>query len=257
MNNNPIIDNRNELLRAKTLIEESQKLISNPQGFEKNIKEASEILSTLQTEQIYLKDTQELLMKIEALKKEMYDIQTVDLTKKKSIISLNPSDISPIQLYEYNKKYTLYGKRSAYIEVVPGNPSPSIKKYQSTEDVLSVDTTEDGTPVLLTDSNRIITLRKNEFTYASVTGQDGWEEADIIKTFNGNIYLINTKDGNIWKHRPGMNGYSQKSPVFEGTKPGILDIAIDGGFYIVRYDGKIERLISGKGEFPIVLNKIP
>lgn len=62
-----------------------------------------------------MKDTQDLLQRIEAMKKEMYDIQTIDLSKKQNIIPFNPVDISPIAVYEANKKLNLLGKNGAIL----------------------------------------------------------------------------------------------------------------------------------------------
>jgi hypothetical protein len=41
-------------------------------------------------------DTQELLSRIASMKKEVYDIQTVDMTQMTSIIPFNPTDINPL-----------------------------------------------------------------------------------------------------------------------------------------------------------------
>ena len=89
-------DSKNQLLRAKTLVEESQKLSSNPDAFDHSIEEAVVILSDLKKKDLYLKETDALFSRIEAMKKEIYDIQTVDLKSRKSIIAFNPIDISPL-----------------------------------------------------------------------------------------------------------------------------------------------------------------
>ena len=75
-------DAKNQIIEAKTLIESSQKLTTNPILFDQTIDKAETILSALETKQLYIKDIQDLRNKIEAMKKEIYDIQTVDLSEK-------------------------------------------------------------------------------------------------------------------------------------------------------------------------------
>jgi len=48
--------------------------------------------------------------RIEAMKKEVNDIQTINLSKYQSVIQFNPLDISPLGVFEYNKKITVIGK---------------------------------------------------------------------------------------------------------------------------------------------------
>lgn len=96
VSNNPSVDTKNQIIQAKTLIEESQKLTSNSEAFNNNIKQAEDILFKIRDKQEYMKDTQQLLQRIEAMKKEMYDIQTVDLTKHTSIIPFDSTQFSPL-----------------------------------------------------------------------------------------------------------------------------------------------------------------
>ena len=97
------------------MIIQSQKLTNNKQAFNTNIKEAEEILFKLRNEKVHMADTQELLSRIEVMKKEVNDIQTVDIKGDTSIIKFNPSDISPLGIYELNKKLTLIGKEGAIL----------------------------------------------------------------------------------------------------------------------------------------------
>ncbi len=255
----PQSDIKSQILAAQTLIESSQKLTSNSQAFNANIKEAENILFKIRDKQEYLKDTQELLQRIEAMKKEMYDIQSIDLKKKESIIKFNPIDISPIWLFEYGKKLNLIGKNSSILWYIRWNPLTPISPYPPWEEALSVDITEDGNFYFLTKNNRVLSTKRNEITYVNVTGQDTWENATKLRSFNNNIYLIDELWGQIFKHKPGLNGFSQKSEVLPKSLSGILDVGIDGGFYIVTDEPKIVRIISKEWstESGIMLNKIP
>lgn len=255
----PQSDAKNQILRAQTLIESSQKLTSNSQAFNSNIKEAENILFKIRDQQEYIRDTQELLQRIEAMKKEMYDIQSIDLKKKESIIKFNPEDISPLWLFEYGKKLNLIGKTSSILGYIPWNPLTALTSYPPGEEVQSVDMTEDGNFYFLTKNNRVLSNKQNEITYVSVTGQDTWENANTLHSFNNNIYLVDRTSGQVLKHRPGLNGFSQKSEVLPKSLSGILDVGIDGWFYIVTDEPKIMRIVSKDGytQNGITLNKIP
>lgn len=116
---------------------------------------------------------------------------------------------------------------------------------------------DDGSIFISTKNNRILTARQNDFTYVTVTGQDTWETSERIKVFNSNIYLVNTTEGQIYKHRPGVNGFSQKSNTLTNPIPNMLDIGIDGGFYALSSDGKVHRILPNKNPTTIILNKVP
>ena len=117
---------------------------------------------------------------------------------------------------------------------------------------------DNGSIYMLTVQNHILAPRRNEFAYINVTGQDSWEEAMSINTFNGNIYLLNTNKNQIQRHKPGINGFSQASSLLDKDQPGIFDISIDGGVYLYMDDSRIQRY-TGNREIltPIILNKIP
>jgi hypothetical protein len=60
------------------------------------IAEAEKILFDLRKGEKHIIDTQELLERITAMKKEAYDIQEVDMTHLVSIIPINPLEINPV-----------------------------------------------------------------------------------------------------------------------------------------------------------------
>ncbi|MBC7504096.1 hypothetical protein H7169_03920 [Candidatus Gracilibacteria bacterium] len=255
---NTTSDSKNLLIQAKILIDDGQKLTSNPTAFSAKMKEAEKILFDLRKEQSHVLDTQELLGRITSMKKEVYDIQEIDMTNLTSVIPFNSLDITPIGVFEKDKKLTLVGEKGAIMNYVTGDKIIKVTPYPSSETVKSFDIGEDGSIYLLTDKNSVLSPRRDDFARINVTGQNGWEDALSIKTFNGNIYLLETSKNQIQRHKPGVNGFSQKSSLLSKIQPGIFDISIDGGIYIYMDDGKILRYIGDKDTLSsIVLNKIP
>lgn len=253
-------DAKNQIIEANTLIESSQKLVSNPAAFDKSIKDAEKILTDLDSKQLYTKDVQDLRNKIEAMKQEIYDIKSVDLTHKTTLVPFESwGGNIPVNVYEHQKKLTIIWTQWAITDYAIGDPTPKLKPYPSGEAAKDSTILEDGNFYILTESNHVIASRKSaEISYINVNGQDWWEKADGIGTFNGNIYLWTKKDGQIYKHKPGLNGFSAKSSILSAPNPEILDVGIDGGFYIIKNDQKIIRLIASNGsQTGMLLNKIP
>ena len=255
---NTTTDNKNELVKAKILVDDSQKLTNNPALFNSKIGEAEKILFELRKDQVHMLDTQNLLSRITVMKKEVYDIQTIDLTNMISLIPFNPVDISPLGVIEKDKKLILIWENGAINNYIPGDKTIKIVQYPGGEQVRSFDMGEDGSIYLLTNQNHILSPRRDEFAYVNVTGQNSWENALSIKTFNGNIYLLDSSKTQILRHKPGVNGFSQKSSLLEKPQSAIFDISIDGGVYFYMDDGKILRYTGDATSLtPIILNKIP
>jgi hypothetical protein len=57
-----------------------------------------------------MSDTESLLARIDAMKREINDVQTVDLTKMPSLVPFKSEEISPIGCYETDKKIQIIGK---------------------------------------------------------------------------------------------------------------------------------------------------
>ncbi len=92
-------------------MDDGQKLASNPIAFSAKIAEAEKILFDLRKEQAHTVDTQDLLSRISTMKKEVYDIQSIDMSHLTSIIPFNPLEITPVGIIEKDKKLTLIGEK--------------------------------------------------------------------------------------------------------------------------------------------------
>lgn len=251
-------DSKNLLIQAKILIDDGQKLANNPTAFNTKIAEAEKILFDLRKEQTHMVDTQELLSRIASMKKEVYDIQSIDITNLNSIIPFNPLEISPVGVVEKDKKLILIGEGWAILNYVTGDKTIKTITYPGWEKVKSFDLGEDGSLYILTTQNHILSPRRDEFAYVNVTWQNSWEDALSLKTFNGNIYLLDSAKNQIQRHKPGVNGFSQKAALIGKAQPGIFDISIDGGVYLYIEDGRILRYTGDKDNLSsITLNKIP
>lgn len=250
---------KEQIKQAQTLIEESSKLSNNATAFENNINEAEKILFELRNEEKYQWDIKILQWRIDALKKEMYDIQTISLSEKTSIIP-NLENFIPKITFEHNNKLTIIGDNWIISDYVRWMEAKIIK-YPNNDNITFATINENWTPFISTTTGKIITKQQNNLKYSLVNGSENWESSNRLKSFNGNLYSINTDWTQIYKYKSSANGFSSKTNVLPTISPSkILDIAIDGGFYIINAEGKIWRYLSTKpAEWinSLVLNGIP
>lgn len=73
--------------------------------------------------------------------------------------------------------------------------------------------------------------------------------ASAIAGFGGNLYLLDTIEGQVWRHKPQGEGYgSTRENYFD--KPldlsKAIDMAIDGNVYLLQSDGNIRKFFGGQ-----------
>ncbi|PID83968.1 hypothetical protein CSB09_03570 [Candidatus Gracilibacteria bacterium] len=248
-----------QIQQAQTLVNESRTLTNNQEAFEKKINEAQEILLELRRENMQTKEVQKLETTIDILKKETYDIQTIDLTQANSLVETE-NVLEPIGVVEKDKKLTIIGKRKLILDVVRDSGLPEVIEYPQGNEARYFAVNDAGKIYITTDTNRVLSPAGKSVNYVNVTGQNGWSFLGPVSTYYSNIYFVSPNADQILKHKPGVNNkFSQKENSLPNTLPGIIDIGIDGGFYILMESGKINRYVSTnkKGITPLTLNKIP
>lgn len=255
----PERDSKSQLIKAQELIDNSQKIINNPVAFNKTIEEAEAILFELRDKRVYMTDTQSLLSRIEAMKKEVNDVQTIDVSKLNSIMSVWESGISPIGVYEYDKKLNLIGKNWALLGFARGGSLPTVKSYPTGATAKDFDSTEDGGFFILTEEGKIMSQRGTEISYVTTSGKNEWQASTIVGTFNGNLYLAGSGNKILNRYKPGINGFSTASTIIWDSGESIVDIGIDGGIYVLLQNGKVIRYIgwSTTGQKSLNINKVP
>ncbi len=79
---------------------------------------------------------------------------------------------------------------------------------------------------------------------------EDWEPSSaLISTFAGNLYVLDRKNGQIWRYSGIQLGFSQKQVwLAEGIKPDFsqaLAMAIDGSVWVLQPNGRIEKYTRG------------
>jgi hypothetical protein len=254
---------KTKLIQVRVLLEKAGKDIGNKDAFDSNIKQAEGILFALRedNQEYLLEDRKKLLDQISVLKKQYNGVESFELSTQTAEITFPKQDFAIGHIFEISKKLYLVGKNSLIAGYIKGGEVKSYP-YPDGEELLRAEATSDGFIYILTKSYRIIQFYKGEFSYVNVEGQKTWETAANIKAFNGNLYLLAPQGNQIFKHKPGVNGFSARSGMLEESEMknvNILDFAIDGGFYLLKNDLSLDKVFTTPtySRRSIVLNKLP
>ena len=258
-------DNYNKLIEAQNIIETASKSIANKEVFSSSITKAKKLVEEVKASNQLVKETQDLDLRISTIEKQFNGIETIEIEKKKADIVLNPTEANLVEIFEYNKKLYVVWKdwiMGPYaLWNTEWNNAIKIQKYPDSEEAIDAAIMQNGNIYILTKTNRILAYKKWEFSYINIIWQDAWENAIGMKTFNENMYLISGDKTQIYRHKPSINWFSQKNPVIENGAKNytVLDIGIDGAFYVLKNDLMVEKIItSPKNESKwLKINGIP
>lgn len=236
---------KNKLIEAQFIIEKSSKDMGNREVFAANIKKAEDIIFEVRKKEIFLNDVKKLLGDISALKKQMNGVETFDPKTSPSEYLFEKSDFQANGVFEISKKLYFVGKTSLIGPYVKGGDVKTYP-YPDGEEAISSDASPDGYVYIFTKTGRLLRFYKGEYNYITVEGQKTWEKGRTIKFFNSNLYVLAEDGKQIYKHKPGVNGFASKTEVLDtaDTKQPILSFAIDGGFYILKDDLTIDKIFG-------------
>ena len=98
-------------------------------------------------------------------------------------------------------------------------------------------------------------------TRLPVGGKDKLGSPQLVKSFGGNLYVVDTKNGQIWRYRPGDKGFEgQPEPYFAANTKvdltGVQSIDIDGNVWLLFADGRLLKFYGGEQK-PFELKGLP
>ncbi|MDD5197502.1 MAG: hypothetical protein PHN60_01440 [Candidatus Gracilibacteria bacterium] len=237
---------KNKLIEAQLIIEKSNKDMGNREVFNANIKKAEDIIFEVRKKQVFLNDVKKLLSDISILKKQINGVESFDPKTSPSEYLFEGNDFQVNGIFELSKKLYFVGKSSLIGPYVKGG---EVQKYAypDGEEAISSDISSDGYIYIFTKTDRLLRFYKGEFSYVNVEGQKTWEKGRVIKFFNSNLYILAEDGKQLYKHKPGINGFASKTDVFEAADTKnhtILTFGIDGGFYILKEDLTIDKIFG-------------
>jgi hypothetical protein len=94
-----------------------------------------------------------------------------------------------------------------------------------------------------------------------IAGREKWGLPQLIKSYGGNLYVVDTKAGQIWRYRPSDKGYeNQPEPYFLATTKvdlsGVQSVEIDGSVWLLFADGRLLKFFGGE-QRPFELKGLP
>lgn len=88
-------------------------------------------------------------------------------------------------------------------------------------------------------------------TRIPVAGREKLGLPQLIKSYGGNLYVVDTKAGQIWRFRPSEKGYeNQPEAYFAATTrvdlSGVQSVEIDGNVWVLFADGRLLKFFGGE-----------
>jgi hypothetical protein len=104
-------------------------------------------------------------------------------------------------------------------------------------------------------------LESRQWSAYDIQDADKWGDLRAIDGFNGNIYLLDAQNNQIYKYTATAAGYSPKAtPYFPTNAQPLLskavDMAIDGDVWILNDNGTVQRYRAGTA-IPFELEMLP
>jgi hypothetical protein len=88
-----------------------------------------------------------------------------------------------------------------------------------------------------------------ELVPLKVAGAESWAYPELVGSYYGRFYVLDSTTNKIWRYQPTVDGYSTPPDDWLQTAvdlAGVKDMAIGDSIYVVYADGKVRRLTAGQ-----------
>ena len=247
---------------AKVSVRKASESTSNKDIFELNMWKTEELVWKLEKEGLFLEDIKKIKETTAQLKKSFNGIESFEEDESQKVFALDWEKTVKI-IWVNNKMYVIWEKSISG----PIIEWKEAKKYVF--DWLWDDTFIDATNLqtniaLITKTWKVVVFSNNgNFKFSDVIGQDAWEDSNMIASYASNIYLISKEENQIYKHKKSGSSFSKWTPYLKKQDQkaigDMIDIAIDGWFYILKKDLTFVKFFSSPAYRleSLVLNKLP
>ncbi len=227
------------LKQAKQWVRKASENTSSKDIFNLNIKKTEELIEKIEKKGLFWWDLIKLREDISRIKKSVNGIESFSSDPSKKLISIKQEDT--VSIIGVNKKIYLIGKKSISWPIIAWKELQKHTFKELWEDYFVDAITVQWEISLVTNNGKVVIFSKNgDFRFSDVVWQDSWEESNMISSYNSNIYLISKKENQIYKHLKSGKSFSKGIPYLQKKDQniigGMLDIAIDWGFYILKKD---------------------
>lgn len=220
-----------ELLKqAEDVVFELKKEIDNKDKYKKSILELEESITVAKEEALKISEVK--LEEYFDFKIEEKDASGVDLFIDGNLVAVLDSNLKKVYVLDIEKK--------SIVEYV----SSSLK----------------GSKAVSIYNKEIYFLNENEGVYKFTTQNKAslilekstdWGEVSDLSIYNGNIYLLDSGENDIYRYAPSNAEYKTKTSYFKSTVASnvftMTDFDIDGSVYVL-YENKLEKYLRGVNE---------
>ena len=225
---------KQELFSAQENIRIASQNINNQDTFTINIDQASEVITVLESEKLFLSDVQVLKDRIGILQKQFNGIEAFVSNSENTMYSFGENGEEIVKIVSINSKVYVIHPESITGPIFSGQSAEKhIFQNMSDGDRFVDATVYDTDIILLTETGKVVNFAKNNFfSYTDVLDQAKWEDSPIIVSYLSNLYLLSDQENQILRHKKQGQNYaageaflSDEDSIDIGR---ILSIAIDG-----------------------------
>lgn len=242
------IQNKKNKAQAELIYDKNKKALSL-------LKEAQNLTEKLPQDLSSRKDLTSKTKLQQKVIKEMNKVKKIEKVSSSPIAEINEKNNN---LISTDNKLITFGKESDKFDVVEINSnSKTTKKHSTFPSIrLAASSKEDNSVIFQTKDNSAVKMKgdslemsKQEIFYPN----DDIDIADI-STYAGNLYVLDKKNQQIYKHTPIQEGFSKGTAWLNASTAKAVDlsnatsIAIDGNIYVLTKSGQIFKFFKGNRE---------
>lgn len=265
MENQNVLTYELKLAEAEKFKEIAYQNINSPENFNLNVKKAEDLLAEIKSENLFIDDVNKMTANINIMKKEFNGIETFSPNYAEKIYEWALADSVKI-IYKDWRTYVV-NKTSITGAIINGESTWNYA-FEAIWNDEFIDASYDDVRkriMLLTNKWRIVSYDlKGNFKYQKISWENEWPKASVLRMFRWNIYLLDEKQNQIYKHTPAWGGFAQWVSYLKDVdmknyaNNKINSIDIDGWIYMLREDLVLEKFFSNPYTIKwIRLNKLP
>lgn len=252
---------KNNIIEVRNLVRVASENIANPDVFDKNIKDAEVLITTIKEQELYLWDLAKITDDINILKKQFNKIEIFESNDNNLIQKIdwiNWVKIAKNNLIPYiiQKKWVIWPILTT--QEPKTYPFENLWNNEEFIDWFFID----NNLFLLTNTSKIVKFTKNwYFSFVNVVWQTKWEDMKKISWYSTNLYSLwidnqINKHSQTWNDFKAAEAYLKKEDLSQIWE--VLSIAIDWWFYILKKDLTVVKFFSNPYRLEsIILNKLP
>jgi len=254
-------DNTTNQNERKILMQAEDKKREGDEAQKQNHKPVAESLyqeAIKIAEPINSKESKDLIAKINVEIDKMNNISRKDAKEVLDLLFLKEPEV--LQIYTTGKDIFFVDKKSNQLYQNKDSKAPLshsagkfiVGTFQPQENLIIIEQDKEGIFEYNIDEGK---LNKAEIVF-----EGKWEGAKAIATYFTNLYLLNSDDGQIYKHEKTAAGYSKAISYVNKDKIDLknaISISLDGYLYVLKNDGQILKLMAGRPVSDFSISSVP